>query len=485
MCMKTCTKCEITKPYEDYNKHKIMKDGYASVCKCCKKAQDKLAYEQNKEARLLKAKEYYHSNKQQILSKINRDEKSEYRKDYYVLNKHIEQAQKKVYNAIHKDSIAAKQKIYRKENRAKLNAYHVNKKKKDPLFKLSILLRKRVREIIKSNGFDKSQKYIDYIGCSPVQLKHHIESKFRDGMTWENHGSVWHIDHIIPISIAKTEHQVYELSHYTNLQPLLVKENLSKNDKITSCWQKFQRDKNIELDKAAGFPFDLDVKDFVLNVEDISDEHRDFIKKYEWLGTVGFGIKHCFTARWNNHLAGVVLMGEPNFRQFGDIELLIHRGAASSWSPKNLNSRLIMFGCNWIVRNTNYRIFTAYSDPDAGEIGTIYQACNFDYLGQTYGADYSYRLPNGKVVSSRYFNRTSSMKKWAKELNITWQDEWNKENGFQNYSKIPQVLKDYAQQMKDSCIKTKQSPKGKYVLLLNYGKNKIKRTWEKHPYPKR
>lgn len=48
-------------------------------------------------------------------------------------------------------------------------------------------------------------------------------------MTWENHGKVWHIDHIKPLAIAEREEDLYELCHYTNLQPLLVAENLKKS----------------------------------------------------------------------------------------------------------------------------------------------------------------------------------------------------------------------------------------------------------------
>ncbi len=53
------------------------------------------------------------------------------------------------------------------------------------------------------------------------------------GMTWKNKEFYgWHIDHIVPLSSAKTEEDVYKLCHYTNLQPLWSKDNMSKGSKL-------------------------------------------------------------------------------------------------------------------------------------------------------------------------------------------------------------------------------------------------------------
>ena len=50
-------------------------------------------------------------------------------------------------------------------------------------------------------------------------------------MSWDNYGK-WHIDHIIPLSSAKTEQDILKLCHYTNLQPLWAKGNIIKSNKI-------------------------------------------------------------------------------------------------------------------------------------------------------------------------------------------------------------------------------------------------------------
>ena len=77
---------------------------------------------------------------------------------------------------------------------------------------------------------------LELIGCTPEELKIHIEKQFTIGMSWDNYGTygdnTWNIDHKIPLSSAKTKNDIYTLSHYTNLQPMWSKENLKKGNKI-------------------------------------------------------------------------------------------------------------------------------------------------------------------------------------------------------------------------------------------------------------
>ena len=156
----------------------------------------------------------------------------------------------------------------------------------------------------------------------------------------------------------------------------------------------------------------LKISDFVLQFEDKKDifnEVKSFIERHEQLGKMSLYPTHFFTARYKGILAGVVIMDMPNAfsKLLGEdtkqIERLISRGACVSQSPKNLASKLISFAINWMVKNTQYRLFTAYSDTEAKELGIIYQACNFYYLGKKSGAGYQYKLNTGKQVSDRYF----------------------------------------------------------------------------------
>lgn len=80
---------------------------------------------------------------------------------------------------------------------------------------------------------DKKNTSFEIIGCTPQELKIHLENKFLDGMNWLNYGKYgWYIDHIVPLSSAKNEEDLYKLFHYTNLQPLWATDNLKKKNKI-------------------------------------------------------------------------------------------------------------------------------------------------------------------------------------------------------------------------------------------------------------
>ena len=99
----------------------------------------------------------------------------------------------------------------------------------------------RIINHIRARYIKYSHKHITYknilklIGCSPIKLKEHLESKFINGMNWDNYGlKGWHIDHIKPISLGKDNIDLLnKLTHYTNLQPLSCKDNWIKNSK--SC----------------------------------------------------------------------------------------------------------------------------------------------------------------------------------------------------------------------------------------------------------
>ena len=69
------------------------------------------------------------------------------------------------------------------------------------------------------------------LGCTYKKIREHIEKHFITGMSWQSHGG-WHIDHIIPLSKAKTEKELYRLLKWQNIQPLWSEANLRKKDGV-------------------------------------------------------------------------------------------------------------------------------------------------------------------------------------------------------------------------------------------------------------
>lgn len=181
----------------------------------------KLWLEANKERIKEYRKQQYENNKEQEIEankqwrKNNSDHMKEYRKN------DITKAIKKRYNQNNKEKINNYNKQYNKERKAK-----------DPLYKLTTGLRTRISMLIKQNGFKRTSKTQTILGCTFEHFKLHLENKFLTWMNWDNYGLYngepnygWDIDHIIPLSTAKTIEDLHKLCHYTNLQPLCSKIN--------------------------------------------------------------------------------------------------------------------------------------------------------------------------------------------------------------------------------------------------------------------
>lgn len=102
----------------------------------------------------------------------------------------------------------------------------------DPNFKLLGNLRTRLYAVLRRG--QRSGRTLELLGCTVPELWTHLEQQFRDGMTRENHGTHWEVDHVIPCAAFDLSDpaQQRECFHWTNLQPLLVIENRIKQDKL-------------------------------------------------------------------------------------------------------------------------------------------------------------------------------------------------------------------------------------------------------------
>lgn len=117
----------------------------------------------------------------------------------------------------------------------KKNKYSKQRRDSNIQVKIASNIRSRFKEALKRERISKKCSVLDITGCSLKQLKKHLEQQFTSGMSWDNYGFYgWHIDHIIPVSrfdLTKIEEQK-KCFHYTNLQPLWGKENMSKGNRI-------------------------------------------------------------------------------------------------------------------------------------------------------------------------------------------------------------------------------------------------------------
>ena len=210
---KICNKCKVEKPYDNFHLHKSRKDGRQENCKECIKNYCR----DNSERLRAKSIKWYKENLNKAKEKNkkwrqdNTEKKAEYGKKWRQDN-------------------AEKIKKWRQDNAEYMREYQKNRRKSDPIYKMIVNLRGRISFYCKVIKLKKTTRTKEMLGLNLADFKSYMESKFREGMTWENYGQ-WHVDHIKPLSLATTEQEIIELNHYTNLQPLWAVENLKKSNK--------------------------------------------------------------------------------------------------------------------------------------------------------------------------------------------------------------------------------------------------------------
>lgn len=218
--MKCCSKCNIIKDTSNFGKDKSRKDNLTPYCNECRI----IIRKKNSEKTTEYNKNYIKNNHEKILlqKKLYRDS-----------NKEFISKNKNIFYSENRETLLEKQKEYYNNNKEKINNNVRLKRKNNIMFKLIESYRSRTNNFSKLKSIPKNKTTMEMIGISPKEFKLYIESLFTDGMTWDNHSrNGWHIDHIIPLSSAKSEDDLYRLSHYTNLRPLWCDENLRKGKKI-------------------------------------------------------------------------------------------------------------------------------------------------------------------------------------------------------------------------------------------------------------
>lgn len=282
-----------------------------------------------------------------------------------------------------------------------------------------------------------------------------------------------------------------------------------ENYNKSHCYQYEVKLQTLEEDKQRLGLTDEDIanikiSDFEYRFIDTEEEKkkcREFIKKYEWIGEITQFSTHYFGAYYKDELGCVIIFSQPNAfsKLLGDntkyIERLLSRGASTSWCPKCLASNFISWAIKWMVNNTDYRLFTAYSDEQALERGVIYASLNWFYLGKKSGTAVRCINPYNpqKIVSDRTFRSRSFFKRYAKSLGIEWQKNWNNDQSIL-WDNIPddieKRLREYSKEMYKNAEKISFPPKRKWAFLLGRDKKETRllrreflRRNKVYPYP--
>lgn len=191
---KTCSKCRQVNPacFGHFYRQKATSDGYTSWCRDC----DRKASRDRK--RIARAKG--------MVKPVAPEKMREYVRSYRERN--IELVRERS----------------RKSER---------KRRDDPQYRLSSNVGRRVREMLRKT--EGSCRHLPY---TSEELCAHIERQFSDGMSWDNYGAAWHVDHIRPVSSfsfsGPRDPQFIDCWSLTNLRPMLAFDNMSKGSKTTN-----------------------------------------------------------------------------------------------------------------------------------------------------------------------------------------------------------------------------------------------------------
>ena len=211
---KTCFECNVTKLATLF----VRKDW--TLCIDCNNNRRRKEYQENEEVR-----------------KKKREEGINYKRKKKAIRDEIKLTNlTKLEEEIGADNTICK---YCKEVKAKTRFRHnrlkcIDCEREDPFEKFKRYARTRIYNCLKRN---KNKHAHEYLGCKPAEYLNWIlynATATAHDFTLENHGPVWHIDHVIPLSKFDFTNEPDRLVafNWRNTMPLLAKENLSKNNKI-------------------------------------------------------------------------------------------------------------------------------------------------------------------------------------------------------------------------------------------------------------
>jgi len=204
-----CKKCNINKPYFEFYKASKY-EGFRSKCKTCYLEESK------------KQKAVYRSKLE------NKLKATKYNREYWEKHKEIDKE---------------KYKLKREKYKEKRNLLRREKYKNNVHYNIEHRYRTRVQSLLRHHKFPGERNF-DYLGCTKKDFIQYIETFFNEKINWNNKNE-WHLDHILPccsFDLSKEEDKK-KCFHYTNLRPLLAKDN---REKIKSDLKLKNKNKNNE-----------------------------------------------------------------------------------------------------------------------------------------------------------------------------------------------------------------------------------------------
>lgn len=225
--LKCCNQCKQAKPLTDFSPQKGTRDGVMTRCKACRRAISRAKYAADPHAERTRLAEFH---------RLHPDARRRYGEKWVAANfEKASETKKKWLRDNPEKALAATLKWQRehpKEYSASRKRTH-SKASQRASFRISNSMRARIYETLKGN---KSGTTFAILGYTCADLMAHLEAQFLPGMTWENYGPVWHVDHIKPLASFSFEtvnddgfKQAWAL---TNLQPLWAVENIRKGARL-------------------------------------------------------------------------------------------------------------------------------------------------------------------------------------------------------------------------------------------------------------
>lgn len=234
---KTCFTCKQEKPISEFRKNKRNKDGLNGACRTCSSEYSRLyrlnhpdeyvIYDQHRREKSKKEKRHRKYQTQEKYINYRRElrqtpENKEYHRKYTTAQKYRDY--KNQYRIDNYDLVRGREREREKE---------YNKR---PEVRIKRALRARLLGILKRGEGSKSGKMVELVGCTMPFLREHLESLWKEGMSWDNYGfgrGHWVMDHIIPCErfVLTIPEEQKKCFHYSNIQPLWWEENAAKSDK--------------------------------------------------------------------------------------------------------------------------------------------------------------------------------------------------------------------------------------------------------------